>query len=123
MATGRLQKREQQLEQERKAKEIMFERLTALERQAEKGNLQRTSTLQKVRNFFTSKPSDEDLTSAYVDFYSKAEASPPALPVPTPELDREVAPPPQRDFTITQDDLDITKELEKMGIRDITSKY
>lgn len=122
ITSSKLQNRERLLEQERKAKEIMFERLTVLEKLAEKGNLQRTSALQKVRNFFTSKPSD-DLTSAYVDFYSQGEGSPQTQPVATSEVDHEVAPPPQRDFAITQDDLDITKELESMGIRDITSKY
>lgn len=124
VVTGKLQKREQQLEEERKAKEIMFEMLTGLEKQVEKGNQQKTSTMQKVRGFFTSKPSSDDqiLTSSYVDFYSKeGQASPPKHS----EADHEVAPPPQREpeLIVTQDDLDITKELEKMGIKDITNKY
>lgn len=82
------------------------------------------STMQKVRSFFTSKPPSEDqiLTSSYVDFYSKEGQSPSSKPL---EADHEVAPPPQREpeLIVTQDDLDITKELEKMGIKDITNKY
>jgi chromosome segregation ATPase len=130
VATVKLQKKEQQLDQERKAKEIMFNRLTMLEKQTEKANQQRTSTLQRVRNFFTSKPAEEDqsITSAYVDFYSKIQVegqNAQLKQVPTFEVDHEVAPPPQKDLElpVTQDDLDITKELEKMGIKDIANKY
>jgi hypothetical protein len=127
VVTGKLQKRDQQLEEERKAKEIMFEMLTGLEKQVEKGSQQKTSTMQKVRSFFTSKPPSEDqiLTSAYVDFYSKAPLEGQSPTFKPSEADHEVAPPPQREpeLIVTQDDLDITKELEKMGIKDITNKY
>ena len=131
VATVKLQKKEQQLDQERKAKEIMFNRLTSLEKQTEKANQQRTSsTLQRVRNFFSSKPAEDEqaITSAYVDFYSKVPIEGQSLAlkqVPTFEVDHEVAPPPQKEpeLVVTQDDMDITKELEKMGIKDIANKY
>lgn len=130
VATVRLQKKEQQLEQERKAKEIMFTRLNALEKQTEKTNQQRTSTFQRVRNFFTSKASEEDqsMAVAYQDYYNRIQVegqSAQLKQVPSFEVDHEVAPPPQKepDLVVTQDDMDITKELEKMGIKDIASKY
>lgn len=119
----KLKKKEELLSQELKNKEILLQKLNDVEKSPEP----KLGTLARVKNMITKQKKEEPSAAApYVDFFSRVQAGtqPPDfkhMPDFT-EAQEEVAEPQQPD-NIISNEIDITKELERMGLSDLVKKY
>jgi len=111
----KLKRKEDQLNQELQDKEILLSKLDTLEKSVEN-----TPLPPPAKN-------DDSITNAYIDFYTKLHNSEEKPFKHLPELSREGSetstPPPERTSSFISNEVDITEELQKLGLHDVVKKY
>lgn len=113
--------KDEQLQQELEDKETLFNRVQALEKLIEK----------HAAPYKPTTVNESGLTSAYMQYFSTVQVrgpteafkSLPSFEVEMPEFTPEAEETDAKEPISTQDDEDIAKELEKMGLADLISKY